>query len=541
MDYEGYDNGSPERRPAQRRGDQRPDPSYHSRPAGTPAQPTPNRARQQHRPRSEQEAAERPRYPQERQRVANPQASPYARSAYGRSAYDRPRTPSGSQAGGREARSRSGQPARAGHPEQRRNAGYGNTRNQRNPRQGSPEAAPYQDRSRYTARTAKPQKSPLRKLATIGIVAAAAAVLVFGGVMFAQAQPARVTINGQEYEIGGDKTIAEAFKVTGITAKPGDLVAVDGSVLEAGRGKPFSATVNGTPVEDEAKKLASGDVVELGDGGPLEEPSDAIETPIPWSVTEEGNGPIHVIEGEGKDGISATKTGKTSGITAEQVTQEPSNIVRRNLTPDVGDDKVIALTFDDGPWGKQTGEVLDVLKHHGAKATFFTVGSRIEEGDGSSFVKRAASEGHQICTHSYDHAAGSGQGVNLGYMTPEEQKAEIEKGYRAIEAVTGGEASRIIRTPGGNFDEGVAKNIGPLIKAEIGWNIDSGDWRKPGADAIAREIEDAWSGSIILMHDGGGDRSQTIEALKTALPRLKDKGYRFVTIDELMQYPLVAG
>ena len=109
---------------------------------------------------------------------------------------------------------------------------------------------------------------------------------------------------------------------------------------------------------------------------------------------------------------------------------------------------------------------------------------------------------------------------------------------QAIEAVTGAEASRIFRTPGGNFGDDVVKNIGPLIKAEIGWNIDSSDWRRPGADAIAKQIEDAWPGAIVLMHDGGGNRSQTIEALKKALPRLKDQGYRFITIDELLQYPL---
>ena len=200
------------------------------------------------------------------------------------------------------------------------------------------------------------------------------------------------------------------------------------------------------------------------------------------------------------------------------IKQEPSNIVRRNVSPDVGDDKVIALTFDDGPWGDQTGQVLDVLAEHGAKATFFTVGNRIEQDNGDAFVKRAVSEGHQVCTHSYDHAAGSGQGVNLGFMSPEEQKAEVEKGRAAIEAVTGAEASRIFRTPGGNFGDDVVKNIGPLIKAEIGWNIDSSDWRRPGADAIAKQIEDAWPGAIVLMHDGGGDRSQTIEALKKAPP-----------------------
>lgn len=76
----------------------------------------------------------------------------------------------------------------------------------------------------------------------------------------------------------------------------------------------------------------------------------------------------------------------------------------------------------------------------------------------------------------------------------------------------------------------------PYIDAEIGWNVDTEDWRRPGADTIASRIMKAKPGSVILMHDGGGDRSQTVEALKKALPQLKQEGYRFVTISELLQY-----
>ena len=163
-------------------------------------------------------------------------------------------------------------------------------------------------------------------------------------------------------------------------------------------------------------KLASGDVVEIGNGGPIEEPSDSVETAIPWTVAQEGNGAIHLVEGEGKDGVKATKTGKVSGITAEQVVQEPSNIVRRNVSPDVGDDKVIALTFDDGPWGDQTGQVLDVLAEHGAKATFFTVGNRIEQDNGDAFIKRAVSDVYkrQACRPPAQRGPGVGPGGRRG-------------------------------------------------------------------------------------------------------------------------------
>lgn len=112
--------------------------------------------------------------------------------------------------------------------------------------------------------------------------------------------------------------------------------------------------------------------------------------------------------------------------------------------------------------------MLDVLADQGAKATFFTVGNRID-GEGVDLVKRAVAESRQICSHSFDHTAGDGQSVNLGCMMPEDQVAEVQKGYEAIEA---------------------------------------------------------------------GDRSQTVEALKDALPYLKSQGYRFATMGELLGYPL---
>jgi peptidoglycan-N-acetylglucosamine deacetylase len=314
-------------------------------------------------------------------------------------------------------------------------------------------------------------------------------------------------------------------------------VAVDGSVIEEGKGEPFHATINGEATTDTTTKLASGDVVELGDGNPIEEPSEVAEVAIPFSFEEEGNGPIHIIEGDGADGTKRTKTGTLSGLVAEEMLQDPVNPVRRNVSPEVGDDKVVALTFDDGPWSDSTAAILDTLSEFGAKATFFTVGDRIS-GEGVDLVKRAAAEGHQICTHTFDHAAGDGQSVNLGYMTAEDQVAEVQKGYEAIEAATGAEASHVFRTPGGNYGEDVMRNVGPLVTAEIGWNIDSQDWRRPGVGPIADQIKNAWPGAIVLMHDGGGDRSQTVQALRDALPYLKAQGYRFITMDELLSYPL---
>lgn len=397
-------------------------------------------------------------------------------------------------------------------------------------------AVPAQRQVHYVRSGPRPQTSR-KKTASIFASLLAVAAVVVGGIVLAQSLPASITINGASLNVGGDKTIADALRASGIKPKPGDLVAVDGSLLEEGGGEAFHATINGNATTDPQAKLTSGDVLEIGNGTAKEEPSTTAEQTIAYTFEPQGNGAIHLLEGEGTDGTKSVKTGSVSGLTVEEVTQEPVHAVRRNVSPDTGGDKVIALTFDDGPWADSTAQVLDVLSKHDAKATFFTVGDRISE-EGTNLVKRAAAEGHQICSHSFDHAAGNGQSVNLGYMTPEEQVAEVEQGLAAIEAATGERASRVFRTPGGNYDDEVMRNIGSLISAEIGWSIDSQDWQKPGANAIAEHIESAWPGAIVLLHDGGGDRSQTVEALDHALPHLKAQGYRFVTIDELMEYPL---
>ncbi len=387
---------------------------------------------------------------------------------------------------------------------------------------------------RYTVATS--QSRTRRRIALIAVCIVVVLIVVFGIVLFINSLPVTITLNGNNVEITGNKTIAGAMEQEDIDPQPGNLVAVDGSILELGEGELFSATVNDKEVTDESKRLKSGDVVEIGDGKDIMEPYTAVEETIPYDVVTEGNGAIHVMDGTGTDGIKETRTGDISGAVAEAVTQEPSNIASLNMTPHVGNDKVIALTFDDGPLSPYTEDILDVLKENDAKATFFTVGTYVEEFP--DLVKRAAREGNQICTHTYDHAAGSGQGTNLAFMSADDQVEEVVKGFEVVESTLGTDITHIMRAPGGNLNTDVIKNIHQYIDADIGWNIDTEDWNTPGTAAIVEQIESAWSGAIVLMHDGGGDRSQTAEALREALPYLKAQGYKFVTIDKLMEYDL---
>lgn len=366
-------------------------------------------------------------------------------------------------------------------------------------------------------------------IAAVVVLAACAAGVVY---LYNESQYIEVTLNGQQERISASSTIDSVIEEGLASPKAGNLLAIDGSVIEEGGGTPFTAYINDQEAPDGSTALTQGCSVSISDGVDVTESYTESYTDIDYGVTFDGSGAIHRYMGGGEVGKADRKTGDVSGITQDETLQDPVNATVKfyNAHPE---EKLVALTFDDGPWPETTAEILDILAENDAKATFFTIGDQIT-GDKVDLVKRAHDEGHQICTHSYDHASGSGQGVNLGFMSAEEQTQEIQKGYDAIKNAIGEEASRIIRTPGGNFNEKTARILEPLVDAEIGWNIDTEDWRRPGADAIASRIESAENGSIILMHDGDGDRSQTVKALREALPRLKEQGFRFVTIDELL-------
>ncbi|MEF9925434.1 MAG: polysaccharide deacetylase family protein [Raoultibacter sp.] len=406
---------------------------------------------------------------------------------------------------------------------------------QNRPLQSHPrnEPAAYRDTSRYCNRTA-PKKRPsfIKPLLTVGV----AAVCAFGLWGFVQAQPITVTVNGLEHQLGGEKNLDTVFKESFASPNPGNLIAVDDSLLEEGEGHPFSASVNGEAVTDSKKPLPQGAIIEITDGGNITEEATSTEEVIPTQAIEQGVGAIHRVTQLGQDGTRSTLTGKVSGKTVTKETAQMQPRIYEKYAVDTQGDKVVALTFDDGPWPGSTEGILDVLKQNNAKATFFTVGERIE-GEGVKLVKRAFDEGHQVCTHSFDHARGSGQSVNMSYMTTDEQVAEVAKGQEVIANATGAEANKVFRAPGGNFPLSVWQTIEPQITAEIGWNIDSGDWRQPGTERVASALTNVSPGDVILCHDGGGDRAQTLAALKTALPALTEQGYRFITIDELMEYP----
>ena len=182
--------------------------------------------------------------------------------------------------------------------------------------------------------------------------------------------------------------------------------------------------------------------------------------------------------------------------------------------------KLVALTFDDGP-SQHTGRLLDALKKHNAKATFFVVGSRLGGEASNALIKRMAAEGHVVGNHSQNHK-------NLKYtnvaseMSPAAERIKTLIGHYPI----------VMRCPGGNYNNTVkayAKDIGvPIIQ----WSVDTIDWRDRNKTTILNRAKNGIrDGSIVLMHDL---YSTTVDAAIELIPYLQQQGYTLVTVPELL-------
>ncbi|WP_071188747.1 polysaccharide deacetylase family protein [Trichormus sp. NMC-1] len=189
-------------------------------------------------------------------------------------------------------------------------------------------------------------------------------------------------------------------------------------------------------------------------------------------------------------------------------------------------EKVIALTIDDGPWPKTTVEMLDILKQNDVKATFFWVGSSLKNHP--EIAKRVVAEGHAIGNHTWNHL--------YKRMDAATAKNEIEKTNELIYQTTGVKTS-IFRPPGGYLNNGLAAYAKSQKNSVVMWSVTSADTdpRAKYQVFVKNVLRDAKPGAIVLMHDGGGNRERTVKALPEIITGLKQKGYRFVTMPELLE------
>ncbi|MBS4172621.1 polysaccharide deacetylase family protein [Bacillus sp. FJAT-49736] len=189
--------------------------------------------------------------------------------------------------------------------------------------------------------------------------------------------------------------------------------------------------------------------------------------------------------------------------------------------------KLVALTFDDGPHPEYTPDILKLLKKYHAKSTFFVIGELVKQYP--EIVQEEVKNGHEIANHTFSHHFRSN-------LSKKHLKKELKKTEEIIREITG-VSTAFFRPIGGYYNQKIvqtARNSGYRVIIWT-WNQDSKDWKEPGAEKIAENIlSDTMPGDIILMHDGGGDRSQTVKALEIILPQLKKAGYEMVTVSELL-------
>lgn len=178
----------------------------------------------------------------------------------------------------------------------------------------------------------------------------------------------------------------------------------------------------------------------------------------------------------------------------------------------------VYLTFDDGPDPTWTPRVLEVLRRHGAKAVFFQVGQNVAAYP--DLVRQVRAEGHLVGNHSWSHA-------KLTSLRTRAVRRELDR----TDAALGGRA-RCVRPPYGATDPRVAGVIDARAQRTVLWDVDPQDWARPGADRITRRIlREVRDGARVLLHDGGGDRGQTVAALDRVLTGLTARGYAFGLLD----------
>jgi len=265
-------------------------------------------------------------------------------------------------------------------------------------------------------------------------------------------------------------------------------------------------------------------------------------TRYPFDVDFQGDGELLAMRSFPKDGSRTLERDRATGLfTDETYHAYPSPFVvsREGYQP-----KTIALTFDDGPAWPYTAQILDVLAADSVHATFFVVGQNAERHP--ELVRRMWDEGHEIGNHTFTHP-------NLAEVSDQRAQLELNATRRVIESELG-RSTVLFRAPfSADAEPTTADEVTPIRRAAelgyvtVGATIDPEDWNLVEGDdhgasrartswdiaiAVLKQVHDL-RGNAVLLHDGGGDRSRTVEALRMLIPALKREGYRFVTTSTL--------
>ncbi|MFJ9657334.1 polysaccharide deacetylase family protein [Streptomyces griseoflavus] len=233
-------------------------------------------------------------------------------------------------------------------------------------------------------------------------------------------------------------------------------------------------------------------------------------------------------------GVTALAVGASVWTAQAEVTGGPPSRAAASASPGSGAARVsetivhasdagprgVNVTIDDGPDPRWTPQVLDLLREQGVKATFCVTGTQAEAHP--DLVKDVVAAGHRLCNHSVSHDTA------MDRKSEAYQSRQILDAERTITEASGGVRPLYYRAPGGAFTPYSRELAASRGMRPLGWNVDTKDFEQPGADAIVATVErELPNGPTLLFHDAGGDRSQTVDALRRVLPWLKEQGYTF--------------
>lgn len=332
-----------------------------------------------------------------------------------------------------------------------------------------------------------------------------------------------ITVDGEEVSVPRGATVEDALVICGGARNGQVRSAVSHQVLTESASRPYRVLLNGQR-SSLTTPLHNGDVIITVPGTDVEEPltRETVQVELPPRTIGAGTVPKVVVAGAPT--VLAVSKGALSGetVATETVSVGTPAVVR--MVPEAGV-PVVALTFDDGPWPGQTEQVLAILQERNVPATFFMLGMRVERAP--DLARSVVSAGHLVGNHTYWH-------VNLSTVRPDVAHWEIAATNQLILETTGVQPTWI-RAPGGSLGGPAQAYIAQEGLRHALWNVDPQDWNE---GATPEEL--AWSvispvrpGSVIVLHDGGGNQATTIAALPLIIDGLRYYGYEFVTLDEL--------
>lgn len=356
-------------------------------------------------------------------------------------------------------------------------------------------------------------------------MAALAALLILLTVCLVVAKgPYHLYVNGQRFRITQVGVAADCAQLLGLSLAPGHLLDARGDLLVFEGGQSGKILRNGRLVPPDSP-VAGGDVITVIPGGDTVEPIIEKVSFLPERAVDTDLRTVPLsAELSSFRGLRRLQRGEITGkIRNVEITQV---LVVVNPPGSPERPRAVALTFDDGPIPRYTSQILDILAARGARATFFVLGYLAKRYP--DLVRRAAREGHEIGIHSWDHD-------DFTQLSDAAISQDIQRCRNALTPLIEGHRSlRWFRPPYGHKNarvEGAVRAAGCRMAM---WTLDTADWRRPGSNAIYnRVLNRIRNHAVVAMHDGGGPREGTVEAVRRLVPVLQQQGYKLVTLSEL--------